>query len=202
VLDERGSTTYRSAARGQARLIAAAARVFHDAGLDASVTAIAADAGVSVATVRRHFPAQDDLVTAVLGLAREQLAVACEHALSAGRDGQVLTAFVKENTRLVAQQRAFTAALARPDIAADVSAQLGPSSVAILAPVVDHAHRTGELRREIDVDDVLVALRTIALTVTAPEIAPDRAERFVETVLRGMRSESAAPTRLRLPWAS
>lgn len=53
------------AVRNQANLLDAAARVFVRAGVDAPVRAVAAEAGVGVGTVYRHFPTRADLVLAV-----------------------------------------------------------------------------------------------------------------------------------------
>lgn len=57
-------------ARKRAALVAAATETFLDAGYsDASVNQIAAKAGVSIATLYRHFDTKDDLFTAVMKVA-------------------------------------------------------------------------------------------------------------------------------------
>ncbi|MFE7778646.1 TetR/AcrR family transcriptional regulator [Streptomyces sp. NPDC057445] len=53
------------ALRNQQTLLAAAAAVFVDSGVDAPIRAIAARAGVGVGTIYRHFPTRADLVVAV-----------------------------------------------------------------------------------------------------------------------------------------
>ena len=61
-----GSAPARSdARRNQQALLDAAAAVFVRAGVDAPVRAIAAEAGVGMGTVYRHFPTRADLVAAV-----------------------------------------------------------------------------------------------------------------------------------------
>ena len=60
----------RDAARNRERLLDAAAAAFREEGLGASVNAIAASAGVNVATLYRHFPTKDDLVAAVRDVGR------------------------------------------------------------------------------------------------------------------------------------
>ena len=53
------------AVRNRARVIAAAAEVFAERGIEASVPAVAARAGVGKATVYRSFPPKEHLVAAV-----------------------------------------------------------------------------------------------------------------------------------------
>src|SRR3954454_13809745 len=65
--------------RNRERVIAAAAEVFAEKGLDAGVPEIAARAGVGRATVYRSFPTKEHLVAAV---AIERLAWVTEVALS------------------------------------------------------------------------------------------------------------------------
>ena len=67
------------AERNRRRILAAAAEVFADRGLDVSLDDIAAAAGVGVGTVYRRFPNKDSLIDAlfeekmgrVIALARE-----------------------------------------------------------------------------------------------------------------------------------
>jgi AcrR family transcriptional regulator len=68
--DEPSSTTVNSAKRADARrnekaLLDAAASVFVTHGVDAPVRRIAAEAGVGMGTIYRHFPRRADLVVAV-----------------------------------------------------------------------------------------------------------------------------------------
>lgn len=53
------------AQRNEQALLAAAARVFAASGVNAPIREIAADAGVGVGTIYRHFPTRADLVVAV-----------------------------------------------------------------------------------------------------------------------------------------
>jgi AcrR family transcriptional regulator len=53
------------ALRNQRTLLAAAAAVFVDSGVDAPIREIAARAGVGIGTIYRHFPTRADLVVAV-----------------------------------------------------------------------------------------------------------------------------------------
>src|SRR5690625_630108 len=53
------------ARRNEQALLDAAARVFAESGIDAPVRVIAAEAGVGMGTIYRHFPSRAELVVAV-----------------------------------------------------------------------------------------------------------------------------------------
>ncbi|MBB3050973.1 AcrR family transcriptional regulator [Prauserella isguenensis] len=63
--DTQSRTRRVDARRNEKTLLDAAARVFANQGVDAPVRQIAAEAGVGVGTVYRHFPQRSDLVIAV-----------------------------------------------------------------------------------------------------------------------------------------
>jgi AcrR family transcriptional regulator len=176
----------RDAVRNRARLLEAAARAFREQGLDASVNAIARDAGVNVATLYRHFPAKDDLLRAVLDAILEPLATARDRALAAEHDA--LGTFLREAVRLQREQPGLIQALGRHPGAPDVSEQLREPALAIVTPLVDRARADGELRANLDALDVLIALRMLAGVPEAPELAArGGADRYAEIILRGLR---------------
>ncbi|MFE7187303.1 TetR/AcrR family transcriptional regulator [Streptomyces erythrochromogenes] len=73
------------AQRNRETVLTAAAEVFVTAGVDAPIRRIAAQAGVGMATIYRHFPTRADLVTAVYQHQIEACAEAGPHLL-AGAD--------------------------------------------------------------------------------------------------------------------
>lgn len=60
-----GRSKRADAVRNQRTLLAAAAQVFVTSGVDAPIRQIAAEAGVGMGTIYRHFPTRADLVAAV-----------------------------------------------------------------------------------------------------------------------------------------
>jgi AcrR family transcriptional regulator len=71
------------AVRNQQALLAAAAEVFVEAGVDAPIRQIAARAGVGLGTIYRHFPTRADLVVAVFRHQVEECAEAGPRLLAA-----------------------------------------------------------------------------------------------------------------------
>ncbi|WP_053227724.1 TetR/AcrR family transcriptional regulator [Solirubrobacter soli] len=174
----------KDAARNRARLVDAAAAAFREDGLGASVNAIAQAAGVNVATLYRHFPNKEELVSAVLLQVLAPLADARDHALAS--DGSVLAAFLHEAVRLQGEHQGLIDALSRHPAGSDVREQLRGPAMELVAPVVDRAHERGELREDFDARDVLIALRMVGSLAGSPGIPAEDARRHVEVVVRGL----------------
>ena len=164
------------AVRNRARLIEAAAAAFRDDGLGASVNAIASDAGVNVATLYRHFPAKEDLLDAVLDSLLEPLAVTCERALAAPAGAQ-LAFFLHDSVRLKEAHRGLAESLTM-----EVRARLREPAIALVEPLVEACHASGELRADFDAEGVLIAMRMVSAASVVAEPG-----RFADVVLRGLR---------------
>ena len=115
----------------------------------------------------------------------EPLAVARDRAFEAG-GGERLGRFVREVVHLQGEQRGLVDALGQHPLDDEVRGRLRDAAIDIVSPVVGRAHRDGELRDDADALDLLVALRMLAVVAGAPELAPERAERYVDVVLRGL----------------
>jgi AcrR family transcriptional regulator len=176
----------KDAARNRARLVAAAASAFREEGLGASVNAIARDAGVNVATLYRHFPTKDELVTAVLQEVLTPMKVARDEAL-ARDDDAVLATFLHEAVRLQGEHKGLIDALSREPSGPNVREALRGPALEIVTPVVERAHRSGELRADFEARDLLIALGMLAALAGAATVTPEEARRHVDVVLRGLR---------------
>jgi AcrR family transcriptional regulator len=172
--------------RNRARLVEAAARAFREDGLRASVNAIARDAGLNVATLYRHFPTKEDLIEAVLEAVLEPLTAARDRALAAD---EALATFLREAVRLQTGNRGLVDALGRPP-ASEVRARLREPAVAIVDPLVERAHREGDLRTDFGAQDVLIALQMLGTIAERPDLT----DRYVDVILRGLRP-SVPPAR-------
>lgn len=177
--------TRSDAVRNRSRLVEAAADAFREEGLGVSVNAIARYAGVNVATLYRHFPTKDHLVGAVLETVLAPLAAARDHALASRDGGETLAAFVHEAVRRSSEHRGLVDVLGHPSFGSDVRERLRVLAMEIAAPIVERAHRDGELREDFDAEDLLIALRMLA--AASPGIGTKDADRYIGVVLRGLR---------------
>jgi len=154
------------ALRNRERVIAAAAAVFAEKGLDAGVPEIAARAGVGKATVYRSFPSKEHLVAAV---ACERLAWITElatRALEAPDAGQAF-----ERTVLaIAEQQAGDSAVAG-SLAADIRLpQLDRARAtmhAVLEALIDRGRAQGALRADATAEELRVLFTGVAQVLRA-----------------------------------
>lgn len=179
----------RDAARNRELLIKAAAEAFGEDGLAASVNAIAAAAGVNVATLYRNFPTKDHLIGAVLETVLEPLAHASQRALASPAADGVLATFVRESTRGQAHHRGVADALAGAQLGEEVVAQLRETAQGYVRPVVEAAHAAGELRTEFEVVDILITLRMLSNILAVAEQRDREIDRYVDLVIRGLRPD-------------
>lgn len=176
----------KDAVRNRARLIEAAASAFREDGLDVSVNAIAREAGVNIATLYRHFPTKDHLVAAVLEEVLAPLVVARDQALAADA-GSTLATFLREAARQQAAHQGLIDALRRRPFSPEVREQLRGPAFEIVAPVVERAHRDGDLREDFDARDLLLVLRMITALAGERSAGEEDVRRHVDVLLRGLR---------------
>src|SRR4051794_17057017 len=99
------------AERNRARILAAAAEVFAERGLDASLDDIAAHAGVGIGTVYRRFPDKDALIDALFEDKIDQAVALADEALEIEDPWEGFTTFMRGMCRMQAQDRGFKDAL-------------------------------------------------------------------------------------------
>jgi AcrR family transcriptional regulator len=140
------------ARRNRERLLAAAAELFAERGLDAPLDEVARRAGVGQGTLYRHFPSRNALVE---GLIREDNAALCQRGeeLVAGPDPvEALTAwlraYVEHATRFRGLAESLRAAAGRAG-EGDPLADCVERVQVIGDALVDRAHQAGRLRAEV-----------------------------------------------------
>jgi len=140
-------------------LIAAAAELFLERGFTVALEEIATRAGVGRGTLYRNFPDREALAIAVF----EQSLVAIEEV--AAREEIALRDALMSLVRSGATPRAVYARIAE-DLtgggASEPLRALGQRFATALAPLVEHAKRSGELRADVSVQDILLILRMLA----------------------------------------
>jgi AcrR family transcriptional regulator len=198
------STWYRSpvrslradAARNRAQLLAAAADVFAERGLDASVADIARRAGVAKGTVFRHFATKDDLIAAIVLDRIDGLVTSGERLLDADDPGAALLEFlgIAADQR---QQRDLTflhGAGVRG--LADAQQRLTATVDALVTRARDH----GALRADVTGTDVfLLMCAPNYVTGYVPDAPPDLWRRYLAIIFDGLRPQGAHPLPLPPP---
>ncbi|MET0424253.1 MAG: helix-turn-helix domain-containing protein [Actinoplanes sp.] len=173
------------AVRNRAKILEVAARVFAERGAAASTEQVAAEAGVAIGTVFRHFPTKPDLLAAIMkeSLAGLAARVAAPDATLAG----AFAALVAES----AARRAVVDLL--PDL--DVAESLARFQAEV-AGLLTRAQERGEVRAGIGPDEVMALLVALCQGALRGGWSPDLQARTLAIVFMGL---GAAPTESVVP---
>ena len=145
--------------RNRERVLEAAKTVFSAGGSEASLEAVARQAGVGIGTLYRHFPTREALYEAVYRREVEQLGDLAEQLQCAPEPVDALRRWLRANVEFVATKKGMVAALA---LVAAGSSELHAYSfdrlTRAIGTLLARAVAAGEIRGDISADDVLRAL--------------------------------------------
>ena len=181
-----GRTVRADARRNLATLLEAAMTVFARSGVDAPVREIAAEAGVGVGTVYRHFPQRSDLVVAVFRHEVDGCADAAPALAEAYPPREALSLWMGRYVDFIAAKRGLAAALRSGDPAfAALPGYFETQLVPALSALLDAATTAGEVRGDIEPWDLLRAVGDLGMS--AHYDGPDHARRMVALLIDGLR---------------
>lgn len=182
--DEGGAGRHkRSDARRNAQLVLdAAATVFARAGVDAPVRDIAAEAGVGMGTVYRHFPTRPDLVVAVFRHQVDGLAAA---TLATEDPEQALRAWVAGFTDFLVTKHGLAEALHSDQAGFEsLHAEFVDRLVPVLGELLRAGVEAGRLRTDVRPLELMIAIGNLCI---GAETFPDyRARHMVDVLLAGL----------------
>ncbi len=170
------------AQRNRGRLLAAAAAVFAEHGLDAGVGEIAACAGVGRGTFFRHFPTKQDLIAAIVHQRiREQIADG-RALLEAGSAAEAPFEFIEQFVRSQQSNRALTEAIDDEFLANPLIRSVHAELVEFLDELLDRGKAAGSVREEIGALDVVMLIKGVCAAATALEPTPAMLERHLDLI--------------------
>ncbi|GAB2882379.1 TetR/AcrR family transcriptional regulator [Streptomyces deserti] len=185
------------AQRNRERIVAAAREMFVEHGPDVPLDEIARRAGVGNATVYRNFPDRDALVREVVCSVLDRTVRAAEHALAENGDAfRALERFVHtaadERISALCPMVASTFDQHHPDLEA-----ARERVEQIVAGVMDRARAAGQLRTDVGVGDLMVAVAQLSRPPAGTGCLS--ADRFVHRHLQLFLDGLRAPARSVLP---
>ena len=177
------------ARRNRELLIDAAREVFSAQGAAASMEAIAKAAGVGVGTLYRHFPNRLDLVEAVYQTDVGELWETAQRVSADLEPWPAVEAFFEAFLRYARTKQALMAELRQ---AFEKNPELRPRARGMLESsfdlVIDRAKEAGAVRPDVTGSDVM---QLVAPVCTNEAIEPEQANRLLQMVLDGMRTNAA-----------
>jgi AcrR family transcriptional regulator len=173
------------ARRNNERLITAAREVFTKYGGDASMEAIAKEAGVGVGTLYRHFPRRIDIVEAVYRTDVDHLVQTAETAVAELDPWPALVAWLDAFVRYAQAKRTFLKELRE---AFEKNPQLRVTSRdrtnQALDLVLRRAQAAGVVRADVDGADLMQLIGPMCTNATLSE---EQSHRLLAMVLDGLR---------------
>jgi AcrR family transcriptional regulator len=165
-------------------LIAAAREVFAENGTDASLEDIARRANFGIGTLYRNFPTRQDLFTSVYVGGVEEL---CESAreLYAMEPWEGFAAWLERFTDYVATKMAMKEALNKDS---EMFSACRAAMFEASQPLFKRAQAAGEIRSDIEFDDVL---RMVSGIVAARYVDDGQRDRVLAIALDGLRARPA-----------
>ena len=147
------------ALRNRERVLEAAKTVFSAGGADASLEAVARNAGVGIGTLYRHFPTREALFEAVYRREVQHLSELAEELNRTREPVEALRSWLHAIVEFAATKKGMSAALAlaaynSSELYAHTSERLSKAAKALL----DTAIEVGEVRRDVSPEDLLRAL--------------------------------------------
>ena len=180
------------ALRNRERVLEAAKTVFSAGGPDASLEAVAREAGVGIGTLYRHFPTREALYEAVYRREVEQLSELAEELKGEAAPVEALRRWLRSNVEFVATKKGMAAALA---LAAGPPSELTAFSFERLTKAIgmllQRAVAAGEVRADITPEDLLRTLVGMCMLHDQPGWQAS-VVRMLDVLVDGLRVQSGA----------
>jgi AcrR family transcriptional regulator len=185
------------AARNRELIIAAAAAVFAERGLDAATAEIAHRAGVGEATLFRRFPTKDDLIDAIIETRMDEVGALADAAADDPDPAAGLERLMQDLVKQFSRDRGFFEAAGERcmnDPRFQAQRERGLDAVARL---LKRAQAAGEVRSDLSPSDItfLAGSAMYALEVSKPGLREDLWKRYLRVILDGMKPEGASKLR-------
>jgi AcrR family transcriptional regulator len=190
----------RDAERNRRRILAAAAQVFGERGLDATLDEVARVAGVGVGTVYRRFPDKETLVTELFRDRINALVTLAEEACAAPDPWQALTAYLDHVATMMAadhglRQLMMFGTYDRAQVCY-VRDRMNP----VISKLVERAQSTGDLRGDFMSTDVkMIAFMLASIAQYADPVVPGIWRRYLTMLIDGLRPARDAASPLPAP---
>lgn len=175
------------AARNRQRVLAAAAVVFAERGLDASLDEVAHAAGVGVGTVYRRFPNKEALVDALFEDKVENMVVLARQAAGFEDPWEGFVHFVERALDWQMRNRGLRDVLLHGDFPCAGAARTRDAVGPVLAGIIEAAQVAGKLRPDVVVNDVPMLVTMLGAVSDYVGVSdPELWRRYMVLILDGL----------------
>jgi AcrR family transcriptional regulator len=192
----------RDAERNRQRILAAAAEVFSERGLDATLDEVARAAGVGVGTVYRRFPDKESLVQELFRDRIDALVAVAEEACTAAEPWQGLVSFLEYSVSAMAADLGLRQMMTYATYGGEQVCYAREAMRPVVSRLVERAQAAGDLRRDLAATDIkLITLMLASVAEYSAGVRPDMWRRYLVLLLDGLRPsrETASELPVRAP---
>jgi len=178
------------AERNRQRILDAARELFAERGLGVTLNDIAHHAGVGVGTVYRRFPDKNKLIDDLFEQRIEDLVGFMDEAVADPDPWHGITVFLERALELQASDRGVKELLTGMPDGLQRLSRIRDRLFPLGAEVVRRAHESGQLRQDIEPQDLpIIQLMITTLIDAARDVDPDLWRRYLQIVLRGLSAQ-------------
>ncbi len=185
------------AERNRTKILEAAAQVFAERGLDATLDEVATAAGVGVGTVYRRFPDKEALIGALFDNAVDEIASLAVVAPSRGNSWEALVWFLEEALQRQCANRGLRDVVVSSTYPLDRIEEAKCRITPAIGLLVRRAQDDGYLRRDVvGADFTIMEMMISFLGNMTAAVAPDLWRRYFTILLDGLMVSRSEPSAL------
>jgi AcrR family transcriptional regulator len=190
----------KDAERNRKRILQAAAEVFSERGLDATLDDVARRAGVGVGTVYRRFPDKETLVAELFQDRIDDLVAVAEEACTADDPWTGLVSFLEHISATMSGDLGLRQMMLFATYGKDRVAYAREQMRPVVARLVARAQEAGQLRSDFSATDVpMIAFMLSKATEYAAPARPGLWQRYLALIIDSLRPARDGVTPLPLP---
>src|SRR5215472_18799922 len=190
----------RDAERNRQRILRAAAEVFTERGLEATLDDVARHAGVGVGTVYRRFPDKESLVEALFEERIEAMGALAEKALAEPDSWAGLMSFLEGACTLLATDRGLQEIVMYATYGRDRTGRARARMQPLVTALVQRAQQDGQVRADLRPTDILfIEFMITAAARYAEPVKPEIWRRYLTLITDALRPARSGATPLPEP---
>jgi AcrR family transcriptional regulator len=190
----------RDAERNRQRILAAAAEVFTERGLDATLDEVARAAGVGIGTVYRRFPDKESLVCELFRDRIDALVTVAEQSCAATDPWLGLVTFLEFAATAMAGDLGLRQLMMFATYDRDQVCYARDRMRPVIARLVERAQASGDLRQDFQATDVkMIGFMLASIAEYAAPAAPEVWRRYLAILVDGLRPARDGVTELPVP---
>jgi AcrR family transcriptional regulator len=187
----------RDAERNRQRILAAAAEVFTERGLDATLDEVARAAGVGIGTVYRRFPDKESLVSELFRDRVDALVTVAEEACAARDPWQGLVTYLEFVAGALSGDIGLRQLMMFATYDRDQVCYARDRMRPVITRLIERAQASGDLRHDFEATDVkMIAFMLASIAEYAASVTPEVWRRYLAILIDGLRPSRDGVTAL------